>query len=115
MADLIHLSPGVGVDDAIVILNRVILAEVLIVAGPARPDRLWVRGGRGEIQALLIVNNRARVAVDTIPCVPCPLVAAIHRSGSSQAVAGNRGDARNAESAVQIFPLDTGIAAPSIP
>ena len=74
MADLIHLSPGVGVDNAIVILNRVALAKVFIVSCPARPDGLRVRSGRGEVKALLVVNNRARVAADAVPGVFCPLV-----------------------------------------
>ena len=131
MADLIHLPPGVGVDDAIVILNRVALAKVFIVTGPARPDGLRVRGRRGEIQTLLIIDDSARIAVDAVPCILCPFVTAICRAdnlrrdvadnggGGCQSVSGYRSDACDTEAAVQVFPLDASIirsgSAPTIP
>ncbi len=63
---LIYLSPGVGVNNQIVILNRVVLSKIFIVIILTRPDGgLRVRGRRGKVQSLLVVNN-GRVAVNAV-------------------------------------------------
>ena len=131
MANFVNLPASVGINDPVIVLRRVTLAEVFIVTGTAGPDGLRIRRGCSEVQPLLVVDNCRRITIDAVPRIARPLVAGLvstdnvlrdtrnHISGCSQPVTGDGSDPHNAKATMQVFPLHAGIiiagSAPAIP
>lgn len=129
VADLINLTPGIGVDNSVVILRRIAFAKILIIPSTAGPDSLRERCRCGEVKTLLIINNRARITVNTVPGIFSPFIAGIilandlrrdignHLSSCSSAIYSSY--TGNAKTTVQILPLNASIiitgSAPAIP